>query len=207
MFLAMRDGNRDAEPYLGGRAACPQCSAPVIAKCGEIVTWHWAHEAGTDCDTWAEIPGAWHKSWQELVPPVAREVVAGCHRADLISANGTIIELQQSSISPAEIREGERYYSQYTPRFLWIFDARDANADSRLDIRKRSSNGNPEYRTFRWKHPRKSVASCRKPVLLDLGCEVLRVMKIYPDAPCGGWGYLKPVLDVEDWISEGEAPL
>lgn len=200
MFLATRNGIRDASPDPGSRASCPQCSRPVIAKCGEIVTWHWAHESGTDCDTWAETPGPWHRAWQELVPQEAREVITGCHRADMISWDGTIIELQQSGISPEEIRERELYYGQFTSKFLWMFNARDVYAEWRLDIRERPDDPR-RYSTFRWKHPRKSVAWCQKPVLLDLGSEVFRLMKIHPETPCGGWDYLKTWLEVEDWIT------
>ena len=47
------------------------------------------------------------------------------------------------------------------------------------------------YRSFRWKHPRRSILHCRRPVFLDLGdgC-LLELKKLYPNAPYGGWGYL-----------------
>jgi len=47
------------------------------------------------------------------------------------------------------------------------------------------------YRSFRWKHPRRSLLHCRRPVFLDLGdgC-LLEPKKLHPNAPYGGWGYL-----------------
>src|SRR5215475_4669527 len=52
----------------GTRAACPTCRAPTLAKCGEIVTWHWAHPAARECDPWAEHETAWHLDWKRRFP-------------------------------------------------------------------------------------------------------------------------------------------
>jgi ribosomal protein L37AE/L43A len=136
MLLAMRDGKRNAEPEPRGRADCPLCKTAVIAKCGRIVIWHWAHETGSDCDPWAETPGPWHRGWQESVPAGQREVVIGEHRADIMT-NGYVIELQHSPISPEEIQARERYYKQHTNGLIWIFNAEAAFTSNRLDLRPR----------------------------------------------------------------------
>jgi len=63
--------------------------------------------------------------------------------------------------------------------------------DPRLFFNKDKGGGKGNYRTFRWMHPRKTIATCTKPVLLDLGGDGLLFLgRMYPDAPCGGWGLL-----------------
>lgn len=57
------------EPNPGGRAECQFCAAVVIAKCGEILGWHWSHYAHESCQEWEEASEnenrrrrAWEKS-------------------------------------------------------------------------------------------------------------------------------------------------
>ena len=179
----------------GARGTCPGCDSEVIAKCGSTVTWHWAHADREDCDTWAERDSAWHRAWQDVAPPWRREVIMGDHRADLVTHNGRVIELQHSALSADIIRARERHYGP----MIWIFDALDAYESGRLEIRSKPGR---EYVTFRWKHPRKTVAACRRTVLLDLdGRTLLRVGRMHPDTPCGGWGHLLTVDVVRSWIT------
>ncbi len=195
MFLASNGTDR-VKAFPGGQASCPQCRQPVVPKCGDIVSWHWAHIARQDCDPWAECDTAWHSSWQERVSPDRREVVIGPHRADIVAAaDSRIVELQHSPISPREIAEREAFYG----KMAWLFDARDAVAKDRLDIRDRG-----KFVTFRWKHPRKSIGACGKPVLLDIGNDMLlRVKSFHSDAPCGGWGRLVDADGFGKWMDSG----
>lgn len=171
----------EASPGEVGR--CPTCDGKVLAKCGEIKVWHWAHKSSEDCDRWFEPETLWHRSWKSLAPPKYREVVKGPHRADIVDCTGMVIELQASSISPAEIREREQFYGN----MAWIFNCMEPYAAGRLELRRRGENN---YATFRWKQPRRTVFCCRKPVLLDIGEGVLLLQRFYPKAPVGGWGYL-----------------
>lgn len=194
MNLAIVDGAR-AEATPGGRGTCPTCSAPVQAKCGSVTVWHWAHLAGADCDTWSEPDSIWHRRWQECAHPDLREVTIGRHRADVITVDGTIVELQHSYLSAEEIAEREAFYG---PNMVWIWDAGEAVAKRRLQIRRELPNGGV---TFRWKHPRKTIAACRARVVLDLGDGwVLHLKAIHPEAPCAGWGRLLLAEDVADWM-------
>ena len=138
MLIATRNGIRNAEPEPKTRASCPLCEAPVIAKCGRIVVWHWAHETRADCDPWAETPGQWHREWQESVSAAQREVIIGKHRADILTSGGWAVELQDSNLSPDEIQEREHYYTQRTTGMLWVFNAEDAYASGRLNLRPRT---------------------------------------------------------------------
>lgn len=173
------------------KALCPQCSKPVIAKCGAIVIHHWAHQAA-DCDSWWERESDWHRAWKSLVPDAQIEVTRGNHRADIVRSDGLVVELQHSTISPAEIGEREGFYG----RMVWLFDGRSLD-DNRLNLRITGRRA-----TFRWKHPRKHYAYCKRPVYIDLGDDlILRMRKLYLNgAPYGGWGMLDTRQTFIDWL-------
>lgn len=191
MRYAMNDHDEQVEATPAGHGRCPVCKDKLQAKCGQIVAWHWAHVAADDCDPWSEPDTVWHRTWQDVVPPHQREVVIGNHRADIVAANGTVVELQHSSLPTAEIQARESHYG----RMVWIFDATEAYDDDRIWLRPRDG-----YVTFRWKHPRKSIALCHQYVLLDLGDKLLHVKRIYPNAPCGGWGRLVDRSAIENFM-------
>jgi hypothetical protein len=134
----------------------------VLAKCGEVNVWHWAHRTNDDCDTWAEPATDWHRAYQKVVPADRCEVVRGQHRADVVSDSGHVIELQHSPISTEDIAKRERHYG---PRMYRLFDVRQAYETGRFDIRRGKED---DYVTFRWKHARRSVLSCNPPMLLDI---------------------------------------
>jgi len=189
---------RHTTAFPGDTGTCPTCGQPVIAKCGPIVNWHWAHIRGEDCDTWSEPMSEWHLSWQAHAPAERREVVIGNHRADIVGPDGSVIEVQRCSISSEDIADREAHYGL----MMWIFDAREAYEDDRLNIRVKHDPSKPGYATFRWKHPRKSLAACRSRVFLDLGDgRLLRLGRIYTGAPCGGWGHLVPASQLGNWIA------
>lgn len=197
MMIAFDEMGSRIFPATAARGRCPICGSTVRAKCGRIVVWHWAHEARDDCDTWAEPDTLWHHEWQEIAPRHRREVVIGEHRADIVTHDGRVIELQHSYLPPEQISAREQHYGH---RMAWLFDARDAYADDRLLIRRRST-----FDTFRWKHPRKSIGLCRRPVLLDLGDgRLFLIKKIHTAAPCGGWGHLRTYDQVTELINGPE---
>lgn len=186
MLIALAANGDRILPTPGTSATCPTCTCRVRSKCGQIVTWHWAHQASLDCDSWSEPDTDWHRSWQNIVPIHRREVVMGNHRADIVATDGTVIELQHSHLPPAQIQAREAHYG----RMVWVFDARDAVKADRLNLRRKPDG----YTTFRWKHPRKSIVLCRRRVILDVGNnELLMLGKIHVQQgkPCGGWGYLR----------------
>jgi hypothetical protein len=196
MMLALLDGRKTTaspQAHTWGDAHCPHCSADVIAKCGPINAWHWAHKTA-DCDTWAEPDTPWHADWQEHFPPDSCEITIGNHRADVKSPTGLVIEFQHSPLSADEIRERENHYGH----MLWVFDTVDAYETDRLNLRRRRHPAgglgdlHDNYRSFRWKHPRRSLLHCARPVFLDLGAgQLLELKKLHPEAPYGGWGFLR----------------
>ncbi|WP_107081617.1 competence protein CoiA family protein [Streptomyces sp. SBT349] len=182
------------EPYPSGRAACPLCAGVIRARCGQVNIWHWAHVSGGDCDSWSEPETDWHRAYQRIVPADRREVPMGTHRADLVSANGAVVELQHSSLSD-EIAAREAHYGAMN----WLFDAREAYWSNRLILRPGRDDS---YVSFRWKQPRRSITYCARPVLLDLGQgQVLHVKKIYAGPPCGGWA-----TSTRPWTSGDGSP-
>ena len=176
----------------GFTGQCPQCASAVIAKCGHVNTWHWAHKAA-DCDTWAEPLTQWHADWQDRFPAEWCEVPLGDHRADVRLPDGRVIEFQHSNLSVDEIRQREQHYG---PRMVWVFDAVDAYARERLTLREKKSDDGNVYHSLRWRHPRRSVMACRRKVFLDLGDGLLlELRKIHPGPPYYGWGYPRSVED------------
>ena len=108
-----------SQPTKGLRGVCPACGETVTAKCGGIVTHHWSHLAGSECDPWAEKIGPWHLGWQKLVEPVSVEVVVAPHRADIMGNDDVVLELQHSAISAEDIAAREAFYGN----MVWLFDA------------------------------------------------------------------------------------
>ena len=168
-YARERDSGQSVRANPGIQAVCPGCGEQVIAKCGELVTWHFAHRSNHDCDRWSEPESEWHQGWKRLAPVERCEVVIGPHRADIVSPTGTVVELQHSSISTQEIRERETFYRD----MVWLFDLREC--EDRIEERR---NG-----FFIWKHARQSVLSATKPLYFDLGdagSDILCIRKVLP---------------------------
>ena len=168
MWLANTpNGLREAR-YSRERGICPGCQEEVVGKCGPLMPNHWSHLAGSDCDTWSEPMTQWHKDWQAAAPTYRREVPLGPHRADIVTADGRIYEIQHSALSWDDIERREDFYSV---DLVWLWDAREAWDEKRIDI---TSEEGREVK-FYWPQSRRSIGRCRRVVLLDLGPWVLGV--------------------------------
>jgi competence protein CoiA len=201
MLYAVTPTGADAEPTPGATGTCPLCGGAVLAKCGQINVWHWAHRAGQDCDPWTEPLTDWHRAYQRVVPAERCEVVIGKHRADVVAPAGHVLELQHSTISVEDIAKREAHYGS---SMVWLFDARQPFEARRLIIRRGDTD---DYVTFRWKQPRRSIAACDRTVLLDLGEGlVLRIKKLYPRRPFRGWGHVFHTVDIWTWLRDGTLP-
>jgi len=205
MILANKNNERiSASP--GEKALCPICNEEVIAKCGEINIWHWAHKSLGDCDTWAEPESEWHLNWKQKFPKEMQEVVIGKHRADIVNEDGEIIELQNSPISINEIIEREEYYDN----MIWLLNG--LTLAKGLNLRKKKG-----IITFRWKYPPKAWWGSKKKIYIDLDYGniqkferffitsylksegyIFLIKKIYSNLPCGGWGI---IISKEEFIN------
>lgn len=163
--LESLDGERIL-PKKGLKGYCPLCKKPVLAKCGFINRWHWAHINLEDCDTWAEET-EWHLSWKRLCKKQFTEVVIGNHRADIF--NGFFfIELQRKTLPIEEMWEREDYYQ----RMIWLFDISEISDNLRL--LREYENGISYYK---WKWPRYSLWMANRKIFLDDGIYIFQVLE------------------------------
>jgi competence protein CoiA len=153
----------EAQPKLQG--TCPICGCAVVPKCGQIKVRHWAHVAARDCDSWFEPETEWHRGWKERFRQDQIEVSIGEHRADIQSDDGTVIELQNSSISPKEIQLREAFYGQ----MIWVVNAQKF-AD-RFFLMKQMSE---EVFSFKWKQMKSSWRFAACPLFFDFGATDIR---------------------------------
>jgi competence protein CoiA len=120
--IAHVDGERrEPQPKLSG--VCPLCAQPMIAKCGKIRIWHWAHLGKLIWDPWKEPKTEWHLNWQRKFPIDRQEVIHFAesgekHIADVKTAHGWVLEFQHSHISLEERRARDEFY----PKLAWIVD-------------------------------------------------------------------------------------
>jgi hypothetical protein len=188
------------------------CGEKLIPKCGRIVTHHWAHK-GKDCDPWREPETEWHRYWKSLVPSECSEVVIEKnglrHRADIVTNTGIVIELQHSPMGEDEIAIRESFYG----KMIWLFDVQTCRRThskngiplpshaKAIRLRLRPKEGKEGFHTFRWVHPRRSIAYAISPTYLDVGSEeILKLEWMSKDTPCGGKGILKPRAVFESWL-------
>lgn len=174
------------------KALCPFCKKKVIAKCGEINIWHWAHENKQECDSWSEGETDWHLEWKKQFEPYETEVtlIKGDnetkHRADIYYApfndeRKVVVEIQKNHISTNEIQERECFYGN----MCWVFNAEEFKQN--LSINKYDNGNYPKSRYFSWKYKRKSLLVCKLPIYLDLGEDEL--FRIVEFKGRGGYGY------------------
>jgi competence protein CoiA len=147
-------------------ARCPACGGEVVAKCGELVAWHWAHKA-KDCDPWSEPESEWHLGWKQRFPANWQEVVIGPHRADVKTPFG-VLEFQRSSISIAKIKEREHFYGA----MAWVVDSSEWWLMGQDSYEKPLPDG-----LARWLWPRKCWQLSSAPVFLDRGNRIVWFVK------------------------------
>jgi len=198
IYAFNKDGRKIRATPKERTARCPSCNSEVTAKCGHIKVWHWAHK-GKDPNCQYEGETNWHLKWKEQSPPDFTEVritKGGMYKiADAVLPCGKVIEYQHSPISVDEIQLRESFYDD----MVWVFDLTKQYKNDQIDLRENKGKHGIYY-TFRWKHAKKTIAFCKKPVYLDLGWYMLRLKKVYPDGKCGGWGILRTSVDFANFV-------
>ncbi len=130
MKFANIEGRRhEAQP--GQTASCPSCGASVIAKCGNLRTWHWAHRGARACDPWWESETEWHRSWKNEFPSDWQEIIhiapsSEKHVADVKTTSDMVIEFQHSFLNAEERVSRETFYR----KMVWIVDGRRRKRDA-----------------------------------------------------------------------------
>ena len=162
-------------PTPGAIDTCPTCGSQVVAKCGEVNVWHWAHQRTADCDPWAEPITQWHLDWQAKVSEHRREITLGNHRADMALPSGVVCEVQHSPIDPETVWAREDFYR----RMIWLMDARDAYDRDSIRFEKTWTHRGKRNVTARWLYKRLDTWNFTRPVYLDGGPELLRVERVF----------------------------
>lgn len=109
-------------PSLKGICNC--CGSEVIAKCGSINLWHWAHKDLENCDSWWEKETPWNRHWKNYFPKENQEIVhfdkktKEKHIADVKTNNEVVIEFQNSPMNIEELKSRESFYGN----MIWIIN-------------------------------------------------------------------------------------
>jgi ssDNA-binding Zn-finger/Zn-ribbon topoisomerase 1 len=130
MKYAIVDGNKtEASPKAKG--ICPHCHSEMIAKCGRVNVWHWAHKGNPICDPWWENETEWHRDWKNQFPKEWQEIshidpASGeQHIADVKNPFGLVIEFQHSTMRPEERISRENFYKT----MVWVVDGTRGELD------------------------------------------------------------------------------
>lgn len=189
MKWALKNNQRILANPFTRDALCPICLEEVIAKCGEIKIWHWAHKNNIDCDSWSEGETQWHLDWKNEFPPQNQEVIfekpdndnpsiLKKHRADVFIKN-KVIEFQSSSISPTQIKEREHFYGD----MVWVING--MTIAKNIAITKRYGSNF----LFRWRWFPKSWIAANKDIFVDTGDTFFVIKKINCNSNTySGWG-------------------
>lgn len=142
MRFALIDNNRvEAQPKQQG--LCPNCSQPVVAKCGKQKIWHWAHRSIASCDSWWEPETEWHRNWKNNYPADWQEIslldnrTGGKHISDVRTTHNLTIEFQHSAIKPEERISREQFYKN----MVWVVDGTRLKRDYPRFLKEWKNNG------------------------------------------------------------------
>jgi len=183
MFWAIVN-NEKVRPQPNTFGTCPTCDGKVHSKCGEINEWHWAHYKGQNCDPWYEPESHWHLDWKMTFGKECAEQVIRknneIHRADVLTKENVVIELQNSPIRKGVILEREEFYGQ---RMLWLINGSHfKNNFQMFELDGPSHRWSSEHyqiknkigrKAFQWNHARRSWAEVNRHVFIDFGADTL----------------------------------
>lgn len=168
---------------------CPACEELLVAKCGKIMIWHWAHKKSSNCEFHGEPETYWHVEWKSFAPIERQEVrmekylnpIDGVKImiTDILGNDGkTAIEVQHSPISINTIENRIYFYG----KIVWVFDMADCS-------KRIIFNNHTTHWTFRWNYPRLSQIPCvgnGSKLFWDFGAtKIFEVRKLHGR---GGWG-------------------
>lgn len=127
-FAFINEQRQEAQPSLLG--SCLACGHPMLAKCGKVRIWHWAHKGNRTCDPWWENETEWHRAWKGHFPVDWQEVVqqdksGERHIADVKTDLGWVVEFQHSYIKPEERQSRDNFYS----KLVWVVDGSRRKSD------------------------------------------------------------------------------
>lgn len=131
MIIALHNGKRKRAETAGRgeMGICPWSGFPVKAHVGAI-RQYWAYIDKTPIfKNGYEPESEWHMSWKELIEDQYCEVVFGEnneHRADILGAQDTVVEIQKSVIDIRDSRKRTEFYKKTTgKRMIWLVDIQE----------------------------------------------------------------------------------
>lgn len=131
MLIALYNNQRVRAEVAGSGAlgTCPWTKFPVKAHVG-LVRQYWAYVGGQPpFQNGYEPESEWHISWKIPVQDQYCEVVMGAnneHRADILGADNTVIEIQRSVIDIRDSRDRIDFYRNATGRrVIWVVDIQE----------------------------------------------------------------------------------
>ena len=210
-YALVNDEKAEAQPKQKGR--CPHCGGDMIAKCGRVKVWHWAHKGRPPCDPWWESETEWHRAWKDRFPVDWQEIshidkeTGEKHIADVKNPHGLVVELQHSPIDPVEMHSREKFYG----RMIWIVDGTrglDA-AHFHLGLEgQQPVQKNPlAYRVTWWGKSQllRNWGEAKAKVYIDFGREIIwRLVLFNQSTKIGIVGPLNKEIFIEDCSSGTE---
>ena len=183
MFWAIVNNNK-VRPEPNTFGTCPSCGGKVHSKCGDVNEWHWAHYNGENCDSWYEPESHWHLDWKMTFGMECAEQVIRkndkVHRADILTMQNVVIELQNSPIQKGVISEREKFYGE---KMLWLINGNHFRSNFRIYdpdgpynrwiSKHNQSKGIKGKKSFEWNYARKSWAEVKTHVFIDFGTDTL----------------------------------
>jgi competence protein CoiA len=195
-----------AEAAPKSKGICPHCNSPMIAKCGRVKVWHWAHQGNPPCDPWWESETEWHRNWKDEFPKEWQEVskvdseTGEKHIADVKTPFGLVIEFQHSIIKPEERVSREKFYKQ----MVWVVDGNRGELDEdhfNIGLSGPIETSPLAFRIEWWSKSRLFHNWCESncKVYIDFGKDVLwRLVLFDPKKNIGVVGPLPKSAFVED---------
>lgn len=209
MLIANVQGRRLHARYAesGQLGTCPFTGRAVKAHVGPHRQF-WVYRDGIPpLPPGYEGETQWHYAWKHLVADDFCEVVYGAnreHRADIVGAHETVVELQHSPIDSRIAAERSEFYAHTTKkRVIWLIDASEYAERIALNEPKKGER----FGEITWKHPRLWV----KDLATDPNTHVYLDPKFVGDSVMKIWIYRKVLygylLPKRDFFIEYLAPV
>jgi len=211
MRFAIVNGEK-AEAQPKAKGICPHCQSEMIAKCGRVKVWHWAHKGNPPCDPWWESETEWHREWKDKFPKEWQEIshidplTGEQHIADVKNPFGLVIEFQHSTIKLEERISREEFYK----KMIWVVDGTRGELDEsyfNMGLSGPLQKSPLAYQITWWGHGRllHNWSESKVKVYLDFGKDMLWRLILFDSAQkVGAVGPLPKTAFIEDCLKGSE---
>jgi len=199
-----KDGQRvSAKPEVV--AFCQNCGEEVVAKCGEINIWHFAHKTTNDCFG-GEGESLWHEYWKGMFPEECREFLRYDKYLEYKIADVAyceiVLEYQTNLPDVDEIEFRQEFWQDLGYKFKWVIK----NNDQFFKHLKKISVEDV-YNVYKFKRPIKKFAYLNTPFYIDLeNGFLIKIFKVivenYGTYIHGKWIKRDNIITEEDFICQ-----